>query len=119
MKRKSNDQVFHDERGYLLWDAENKTIIQSFTIPRGVAIVAGCLYVGDPNAKEVTFELHASEKGDWNIAQSPFMRDNAKTTSFMHLVKVYDNKLHYTETMMLDIYGRDFEHTDENTLTKK
>ncbi|HEB57067.1 MAG TPA: hypothetical protein ENI98_12350 [Gammaproteobacteria bacterium] len=51
---------------------------------------------------------------DWIIVQSPFMRDKAKTTAFRHRITVTGNELAYSETTMLDIYGRSFEHTDKN-----
>ncbi len=119
VRRKSNDGVFHDERGYYLWDAGNKTIIQSYTVPRGVAMVAGCEFTTDPNADAIEFEVKAEENGEWNIAQSPFMKQNAKTTSFAHTLRFNSTELSYSQTMMLDIYGnRQFEHTDVNTLNK-
>ena len=55
---------------------------------------------------------------DWGIAQSPFMRDNARTTEFRHKITVDGDKLVYSETTMLEIYGRTFEHTDDNTLIR-
>jgi len=118
VKRKSDNGVFHDERGYLLWDAGNKTIIQSYTIPRGVAVVAGCEFDSNPNADVIEFEVKATENGEWNIAQSPFMKQNAKTLSYSHQMKFTSKELTYSQTMMLDIYGREFEHTDKNTLVK-
>ena len=41
VSRKSNDEVFHDQVGYWLWDPADNTIVENFTIPRGVAVVAG------------------------------------------------------------------------------
>jgi hypothetical protein len=119
VSRKRDNQVFHDERGYLLWDAGNQTIIQSFTIPRGVATVAGCEFTSNTDADTIEFEVKAEENGEWNIAQSPYMRKNAKTTSFSHRMKFTASTLEYSQTMMLDIYGREFEHTDDSVLTKK
>ena len=120
VKRKSDNGVFHDERGYLLWDKENKTIIQSFTIPRGVAIVAGTTYKGEVDSDTIEFEVMAQEDGEWNIAQSPFMKKNAKTIAFIHSMKFTNTTLEYSETTTLEIYGnRQFAHTDDNILTKK
>lgn len=119
VRRKSNNEVFHDERGYLLWDKENQTIIQSFTIPRGLAIVAGTSFTSNPEADTIEFEVKAEEHGEWNIAQSPFLRQNAKTTAFTHKMKFTKNTLEYSETTTLNIYGnRQFAHTDDNVLTK-
>ena len=120
VKRKSDDGVFHDERGYLLWDAGNKTIIQSFTIPRGVAIVAGTEFTSNPADDEIEFEVKATENGEWDIAQSPFMKQNAKTTSFTHKMIFSKEKFVYSQTTIVNIYGnREFVHTDDNVLVKK
>lgn len=59
------------------------------------------------------------EDKDWGVIQSPFMRDNAKTTGFSQRIKVGNGKMTYSETTMLEIYGRTFEHTDENVLIKE
>jgi len=37
VKRMYTGGVFHDEVGYWIWDANSKTIMRSFTIPRAVA----------------------------------------------------------------------------------
>src|SRR5690606_34626176 len=39
--RKSNNEHFHDEVGYWLWNPVNQTVMQSLTIPRGVSLLAG------------------------------------------------------------------------------
>ena len=46
------------------------------------------------------------------------MRDNAKTLSFEHRLKVNEDTLTYEELTLLDIYGRQFEHTDSNSLSR-
>lgn len=46
------------------------------------------------------------------------MRDNARTVEFRHTIKVDGDKLTYKETTVLDIYGKTFDHTDENELTR-
>lgn len=57
--RKSHDKVFHDQLGYWLWDPEDNTLVESFIIPRGVAVIAG-------------------------IIQAPFMFKQANTTGLTH-----------------------------------
>ncbi len=41
VSRKSNDEVFHNESGYWIWDAEQSIVMQVLTIPRGVCLIAG------------------------------------------------------------------------------
>ena len=120
VRRKSNDRVFHDERGYWLWDAANQTIMHSFTIPRAVCVIAGGQFdMTEYDPKKTTFEVSAT-LGDpnWGIIQSPFMRDNATTNSFTQCITVGPDKLLYMETTILEIYGNTFEHTDENELVR-
>ena len=118
VRRKSDQQVFHDESGYWMWDAASQTIMHSLTIPRGVCILAGG-HAPSASDKCITLEVAAAaDHPDWHIIQSPFMREKACTTAFRHHITVDGNTLHYVETTMLDIYGKAFEHRDENTLTR-
>ena len=116
--RKSDNQVFHNETGYYSWDAASRTISQSLTIPRALALLAGGSFTGD-TAGEVVIEVAAKlGDADWGIVQSPFMRDNAKTVAFEHKLVVNGDTLVYSETTTVDIYGKTFAHTDGNTLQR-
>ena len=120
VKRLSDDAVFHDETGYWMWDAAQKVIMHSLFVPRAVGILAGATYTANPASKD-SVELKVAAKiddTDWSIVQSPFMRDNAKTIGFEHQINVSATALHYKETTVLDIYGKIFNHTDENTLSR-
>jgi hypothetical protein len=41
VRRKSNDEIFHDQTGYWMWDARAGVVIHSLLIPRAVGILAG------------------------------------------------------------------------------
>jgi len=116
--RKSDDGVFHDETGYWLWDAREKVIIHSLSIPRAVSLLAGAHFTNvEDKEGNLTIEVSAAaDKGDWQIIQSPFMMQNAKTRTYHQKITVGNGKMSYMETTMLDIYGREFEHTDKNEL---
>ncbi len=119
VRRKADDQIFHDETGYWMWDPKAQVVMHSLAIPRGVVVLAGGSYQSPPeNAGEVILEVVA-KLGDpsWTIIQSPFMLDKAKTVEFRHKVTWSPGKLAYFETTMIDIYGNVFEHTDQNELT--
>lgn len=117
--RKSDDKAFHDETGYWIWDAESKTVMHSLTIPRGVCVLAGGQALCSESPDEVTLEVAAGvDDPDWGIVQSPFMRENARTVEFQHTVRLAGDTLFYSETTVLEIYDRMFEHTDENELTR-
>jgi methylamine---glutamate N-methyltransferase subunit C len=118
VKRKSNGEVFHEQVGFWMWDAETKTVMHTLTIPRGLALLAGGkVTAGSEEHVEMKVESRAGDP-DWGIAQSPFLRDRAKTVSFLMTVTVRGDKLSYAETTNLEIYGREFEHTDVNELTR-
>ena len=119
VRRKSNDETFHDQVGYWLWDKENQLIMHSFTIPRGMAVLAGGMFNSN-NAEddEVTFNVATKLGEDQGIAQSPFMLDNAKTLAFSQKLTVGKSQMSYSQTTVLDIYGRKMDHTDSNTLQR-
>jgi hypothetical protein len=116
--RKSNDEVFHDEVGYWLWDSAAQVIMHSLAIPRAVTLVAGGSYTDDPKADPVVLEVRAADGEEWGISQSPFMRDKARTVEFRHKVSISGDVLSYQETTVLDIYGKRFDHTDANRLRR-
>ena len=119
VRRKSNDEVFHDQIGYWLWDPANGTIMQSVTIPRAVCVLAGGSFAGDAKAPEITLSVRAKRgDADWGIIQSPFMREKASTEAFEHELTVAGDRLRYAETTYLQIYGRRFDHTDQNELRR-
>lgn len=62
--------------------------------------------------------MSAELGGEWGIVQSPFMKDKAKTNKFFQKLTVSANQLSYSETTMVDIYGRTFTHTDDNLLER-
>jgi hypothetical protein len=113
VSRKSNDEVFHNESGYWIWDAEQSIVMQVLTIPRGVCLIAG----GQADQSKIAVRA-ATDDPNWGIVQSPFMRDNAKTLEFRHRISVTGDSLDYDETTVLEIYGKRFDHTDQNTLVR-
>ena len=117
VERKSNGRIFHNESGFLMWDAERGLVMQALAIPRGVCLMAGgpVRVEGDATVIELRAELDGAE---WPIAQSPFMRDNARTVAFDHTLRISAGRLEYKQTTHLEIYDRHFDHTDSNRLLR-
>ena len=115
--RKSDGKIFHDQTGYWMWDPATGIVMQSLTIPRAVAALAGGRAV-EKDGQTILEVRAALNDPDWGVIQSPFMRDNARTLSFAHRLIVEGNSIRYRETTGLDIYGRKFDHTDENELER-
>lgn len=120
VSRKSNDQPFHDQTGYWIWDAERQLVMHSFSIPRAVNVLAGGHFGGaEDDAGRPLIKVRAScDDPDWGILQSPFMREKAKTLSFEQTLHIGENELRYEQHTWLDIYGRKFDHSDRNTLQR-
>ncbi len=116
--RKLTNQVFHNETGYMMWDSNTGIVMQSLTIPRGVGLLAGgSASIGDDGFVEI--ELAADiDHQDWGIVQSPFMKENARTVRFHHKIVVKGDELSYLETTVLEIYDKQFDHTDANSLRR-
>jgi len=120
VQKKKDDEVFHDETGYWIWDAKEKVIMHSFTIPRGVCILAGGNYINNSGKNsEISFTVKSKiDDADWAIIQSPFMQKNAKTIKYHQDIMVTDKMLSYFQVITVDIYGKLFEHTDKNELLR-
>lgn len=117
--RKSDKKAFHNETGYWMWEADTNIVMHSLTIPRAVCLLAGGIYTGekDANGRAIIDVAAKIDDEKWGIIQSPFMKENARTTEFTHRIIVGNGELSYSETTMVNIYGKHFEHTDENELT--
>lgn len=121
VSRKSNNQVFHDQVGYWLWDPADNTIVETFTIPRGVAVVAGGTLASAASADEkLVFSVSAdADSLECGIVQAPFMFKQARTTAFSHTITVRGNEMRYSESTVLDIYDKkSYDHSDVNTLQR-
>jgi len=118
VRRNSTNKVIHHETGYWLWEQGTNTVVHSLTIPRGMCVLASGKF--EQSQSESVMNVGATLTNEnWQIIQSPFMAKNAKMKSYQQQVKVTKNKLSYSQTMLLDIYGKEFEHTDKNELNRK
>ena len=117
--RKSDGQQFHDQLGYWLWDADEQLVMFSLSIPRAVTLLAaGKFDLASINGDSALLRVESEEGSDWGVVQSPFMRDNASTKAYKMALKVDGDKMSYSQTTLLDIYGREFDHTDKSSLVR-
>ena len=119
VQRESNAEVFHDQTGYWIWDKDACLVMHSFVIPRAVAVIAGGRFEHFPDASgPVVLDVQAAvDDSDWQIIQSPFMGSKAKTLEFRQTITIDNGSLAYSQTTVVDIYGKIFEHTDDNELS--
>lgn len=106
--RTSNNHHFHDQIGYLIWDKANNLVYDTFCLPRAVCVVAE----GRPGK---TMTLTTKSQG---VAQTQYMVRNDSTKAVKITLHVSGNTLKYTYDTHLFVYGKPFNHTDEDTLTK-
>jgi hypothetical protein len=112
------EQPFHEEVGYWLWDAERKQVMRCFIVPRGVVVNAGG--TSEPDAKEFHMAADAGSRV-YGILSNPFLDEAMKTVRYELRVTIHEPwKFSYMEDTQLQIAGRPevFHHTDQNTMTR-
>ncbi|MCL6414404.1 heme-binding beta-barrel domain-containing protein [Aestuariirhabdus sp. Z084] len=114
VSRKSNDKVFHNETGYWMWEPATGLLMQSYSIPRGISVLAGGEVTENGNL-QVRAEL---DHPHWGIVQSPFMAQKAKVLAFDRTLSFEGEELVYEQNTLLDIYGAQFDHRDNNRLQR-
>ncbi len=110
---------FHDEIGYWLWDSKAKQVFKCFTIPRGMAVVAGGAVPADAKHFTLTAKLGDSEYG---ISSNPFLDREFRTVKFeLDMTFNDDGSFTYEQVTAIQIKGKPglFEHRDKNTLSRK
>lgn len=116
--RLGEDDAFHEETGYWLWDDLNKQVLRSFVVPRGVVINAG----GDAQADDKSFHLEATcGSVTYGILSNVYLDESYKTEKYTLDVTINDDgTFSYSQDTHLYIPINDaiFHHTDINTLTK-
>ena len=120
VRRKSNDGVFHDQTGYWMWEVGTNNIMHSLVIPRGLGLVAGG-QVQDSwkTDDEMKFTVAVDDgTNNYLISQSPFLKNKAETTAYSATFTISDSQLSYEQCTDLQIYGREFAHTDSNSLIR-
>jgi len=118
IRRLDEDEPFHEEVGYWLWDGGAKQVMRCFIVPRGVTVLAGG--VVELGAKE--FKL-AADLGSptFGICSNPFLDREFKTVRYELDVKLLSaNSWSYEEDTQILMKGRHeiFHHRDRNQLTR-
>ena len=118
MWRGDEDDPFHTEVGYWLWDGATGELMRGFVVPRGISVLAG----GTGTADSKSFTLSA-KLGDpqYAIGENKYLAKNASTLSYEVRIDLNaDGTWSYDETTMLKMVemNEPFAHTDHNTLHK-
>jgi len=115
MWRGDEENPFHTEVGYWLWDEAGSEVLRGFVVPRGITVLAG----GTADAAATSFTMRAA-RGDaqYGIGEGRYLARNAETLTYEVTVTVEGDTWSYAETSMLRINELDapLAHTDRNTL---
>jgi hypothetical protein len=117
MWRGDEENPFHTEVGYWLWDASAGEIVRAFVVPRGITVLAG----GSASSDARTFRLDAAAgHPQYSIGENKYLSAHASTLSYSVTVTVDDDGWSYEETTMLKMpeFPEPFAHTDRNTLKR-
>lgn len=116
--RIGDEDPFHEELGYWLWDAREKQVLRCFMVPRGVTVIAGGTV--EPEAK--TFDLSADAGSEtYGICSNQFLDREFKTVRYELKVTIHDaNSFSYEEDTQLKIKNQAeiFHHVDKNRLKR-
>ncbi|MDX8401266.1 MAG: heme-binding beta-barrel domain-containing protein [Mariprofundaceae bacterium] len=111
------DEPFHEELGYWLWDACRGEVMRCFMVPRGVNVLAG----GKAQPGDRTLHL-AAEVGSavFGISSNPFLDEHFRTIRYALEIEILDDsRFRYAEDTQLQIPDAGlFHHTDRNTLNR-
>ena len=112
------DNPFHTEVGYWMWDARDSEVVRCFLIPRGSAVVAGGIVAADAT----TYSLKASYGSQtYGILANNWLDKNARSVSFEVTIDTsVDGEFSYDETTMIQLakLPDPLIHTDGNTLRR-
>ena len=118
MWRGDEDNPFHTEVGYWLWDAATGEIMRGFVVPRGITVLAG----GTASADATEFSLMARPgHPQYSIGENRYLADHASTLSYDVTITVHDDGAwSYDEITMLKMneFPEPFAHSDRNTLRR-
>ncbi len=114
--RVNEENPFHTEVGYWLWDAESGHIMRCLMVPRGSTLIAG----GTAKATDSSFSLEANVGNEvYGILSGPYLAANARTTKYTCKISVGAGTFAYeTCTSYVHSRGGPIAHTDRNTLRR-
>jgi hypothetical protein len=115
--RVGEEDPFHTEVGYWLWDGALGHVMRGFVIPRGSVILAGG--VAAPDATSFTLRA-AADSDEYGICSNPYLYSNARCIAYDLNLSVDGDVLTYDETTTLQMkeFEEPYVHTDANTLRR-
>lgn len=117
--RGDEEDPFHTEVGYWLWDAGRGLVMRSFMVPRGQTLIAGGTCAADATEFTLTAERGSTCFG---ILSNPYLEEAATTASYSVTVTIEgEDAFSYAETTVIHharLDGKAYDHTDRNRLRR-
>ena len=114
--RNGEENPFHTEVGYWLWDGGTGEIMRCFMVPRGSTVLAG----GVAQATDTSFHLEATVGDEvYGILSNKYLAEKARTKKYTCNVSYTADTWSYDElTLYAHAMGGEVSHTDVNTLKR-
>jgi hypothetical protein len=115
--RVGEDNPFHTEVGYWMWDVSDLQVMRCFLVPRASAVIAGATVQADATTFKLEAELGSNVYG---ILSNKYLDTIARATRFDVTITVNSDTFTYDETTVVEHQRTDsiIMHTDRNTLTR-
>jgi hypothetical protein len=114
--RGDEENPFHTEVGYWLWDGDAGEVMRCFMVPRGSTVLAG----GTAKASDTSFSIEANVGDEvYGILSNKYLAAKARTEKYTCTVTIdgdtwaYDETTHYNHAI-----GGVIQHTDVNQLRR-
>ena len=117
MWRDDEENPFHTEVGYWLWDAATGEVMKGFVVPRGISVLAGGVTTAD--SKHWTMKAAIGDER-YAIGENQYLAKNANSRTYEVTITVGDGTFSYDQVTMLNMkeFNEPFAHTDRHTLRK-
>jgi hypothetical protein len=118
MWRGDEENPFHTEVGYWLYDSATGEIVRGFVVPRGITVLAGG--IATPDARAFTLTAEAGHP-QYSIGENAYLAANASTVRYQVTITIDDDgSWSYEEntTLRMKEFAEPFAHTDRCTLRR-
>jgi hypothetical protein len=115
--RAGEQDPFHTEVGYWLWDAADGQVMRCFMVPRGSTILAGGATT--PDAKQFTMQAEVGSE-TYGILSNTYLARAARTVLYQVTVKLDGDAFEYRQVTTIEHARLEepLEHVDSNTLRR-
>ncbi|MBK5287828.1 MAG: FABP family protein [Acidimicrobiia bacterium] len=113
--RGDEEDPFHTEIGYWLWDAARGEIYRCIMVPRAAVVIAGGKVSADSTSFTLTSTLGSTTYG---VLENPYLAEKSSTTKFEITIATGADSWSYDETTTVNVerLGGELAHTDRNEL---